>query len=445
MEETAGDIDLTEKDDDGYTALHHAVKIGNAPIVDKLVEFHSRFGVTVDSPDKLGLTPYLHARRLGYRDVAAILKEQGLASLGHGDNLFRSPREWSQIGKFERKKAIELNNLGKINVAKIMGKPSLVPLLENSPRLAIPSIVVPSYQPGNRDQNALARKPPHHLSSSLPSLSQMEPIEGKDKDRPMTATRGSNLLEHQPSGFENGRPGPPTVAFADKQQCDGGQQFSTHNGLGKTAISTNMGNASSTTINSDQGTGGILKVKFGSSSNSQITGTEHALVRQAPRTTFAQPVRPETNFGALTMLNQTTKGRIANHFHQSEFDKSKTSEYKGVMLGNLSNIMDILSQQQTKSFRKSVEVKKPETPPKVKKRSKVSTLAIIFGHDGRRRSGRNKKKSRSPATDKKGNKGKDKRDKSTYADKSKTKTNTKSPKSGAEQKNNLPVPTIRIN
>ena len=62
------------------------------------------------------------------------------------------------------------------------------------------------------------------------------------------------------------------------------------------------------------------------------------------------------------------------------------------MLGNLNSIMDILSQQQSKSFRKSVKYQRPETPKKKKTKSKVSSLAVIFGRD---KSGRRSKK-RSP-------------------------------------------------
>ena len=53
------------------------------------------------------------------RDVAEYLHSEGLASQGHGDMLFRTPREWSQIGKFERKKAIEIETQEAINFAKV--------------------------------------------------------------------------------------------------------------------------------------------------------------------------------------------------------------------------------------------------------------------------------------------------------------------------------------
>ena len=59
-----------------------------------------------------------------HRDVAEYLHTEGLASQGHGDRLFRTPREWSQIGKFERQKAIEIHTQEAINIAKV--KPALL-------------------------------------------------------------------------------------------------------------------------------------------------------------------------------------------------------------------------------------------------------------------------------------------------------------------------------
>ena len=63
------------------------------------------------------------------------------------------------------------------------------------------------------------------------------------------------------------------------------------------------------------------------------------------------------------------------------------------MLGNLNSIMDLLSQQQSKSFRQSVKYPRPETPKRRKSKNKVSSLAVIFGHS---KSGRRSGRKRSP-------------------------------------------------
>ena len=51
--------------------------------------------------------------------MAEYLHNEGLASQGHGDIQFRTPREWSQIGKFERQKAMVTYTQEAINMAKV--------------------------------------------------------------------------------------------------------------------------------------------------------------------------------------------------------------------------------------------------------------------------------------------------------------------------------------
>ncbi|RUS81074.1 hypothetical protein EGW08_011160 [Elysia chlorotica] len=464
LEETAGDINLSEKDGEGYTALHHAVKIGNLPIAQSLVDYHVRFGVSVDLPDKMGLTPYIHARRLGYRDVAAILREQGLASLGHGDNLFRSPREWSQIGKFERKKAIELSIHDQVNAAKVMGKLGLARLVGNSPRMAVPGIVVPSMVPEVRPRPPpdLARKT-HHISVSLPSLG--DAITEEETPRPSSAEKGNNKF-----GSEHGsyRPGPPKVAFESDSNKSSIYSYASTTNRGPItqrpvpAITANSSTqrpglgkinpaayASLESVHSVQG--GVLEYHGnlkGLNSPLRPLPNDNAGPYSTPqRTNFGAPVRSNSNLAALSLLEQSSfqRGRLANSFHQSHFDTSKASEYRH-MMGNISSFMDVLADQQTKSFRKSVQVKKPVTPPQPKKKkSKVSSLAIILGKErsGKRRGARTPK---SPKTARgKGDKdGKSKGKTSSSRDgKENSKLKTSETKGG--KANKLPVPSIQLN
>ncbi|XP_012943692.1 uncharacterized protein LOC101851370 [Aplysia californica] len=487
LEETAGDMNLQDKDSEGYSALHHAVRVGSRAIVDTLVDYHVRFGISVDQVDNLGLTPYLHARRLGYRDVASALKDKGLASVGHGDSLFRSPREWSQIGKFERKRAIELQTVEENNVAKILGKPQLV----TSPRWAVPGIVLPSYRPSVDGRRAMraGRKGPgiRHISVSLPSLAEACEANQNGEGRPLSAGRVGPDAESG-SGEGPDKPGPPTLAFAEDQATIGqGQNTSVHglsmtNGSGSKSSLKSSDHGSNQTrqfsthdpskIAGSQRTSGQPGYSHHGVPNSTLTlggpSNAHALaysfsgrgqglmkghpspgdnlMRQGAGVTFASPGRTEPNMAALTLLEQSSfsKGKTAQHFHHSQFDTSKEAEYKH-MLGNLSSIMDVLSQQQTKSFRKSVEVKKPETPPKIKKKNKVSSLAIIFGRGGRKSPKRGKHgKSPQSSASKHGGK-----NKGSTACKSSQSAKRKSGQAAGEKSmgkmNKLPVPTIKIN
>ncbi|GFN96372.1 ankyrin repeat domain-containing protein 50 [Plakobranchus ocellatus] len=468
LEETAGDIKLSEKDGDGFTALHHAVKIGSLPIVQNLVNYHVRFGITVDLPDKMGLTPYIHARRLGYRDVANILREQGQASIGHGDNFFRSPREWSMIGKFERKKAIELTINDQVNAAKIMGKLGLAHIVGNSPRMAVPGIVVPSLVPEIRPRPAnLGKKKINHISVSLPSLN--DAIDVEDTPRPNSTDKG---IEHE----SNFKPGLPRVAFENDSNKSSVYSYSSTTNHG--SISHRAMPASTAEISIHKPP--LAKINpglFKSTKSSQRLGciidsnskgsvfdlngnfqglnnpmkaflNDSIIAPSAPcGTNFVESTRSSSNLGALSLLEQSSfqKGRPANSFHQSHFDESKASEYKH-MMGNLNSIMDVLSQQQTKSFRQSVQVKKMVTPPKKKKKNKVSTLAIIFGQKrSAKRRGRKSPKSLKSSRQK-GEKDGNSKGKNSQASDGKLRTShhdTAEAKAG--KANKLPVPTIKIN
>lgn len=86
----------------------------------------------------------------------------------------------------------------------------------------------------------------------------------------------------------------------------------------------------------------------------------------------------------VTMSNKETI-----FFFLFKLDTSKADEYQHI-LGNLNHIMNILSQQQSTSFRQSVRYQRPETPKKKKPRNKVSSLAIILGRD--KKSLRNKQR-----------------------------------------------------
>ena len=471
LEETAGDIKLSETDGEGYTALHHAVKIGSLPIVQTLVDYHVKFGVTVDIPDKMGLTPYIHARRLGYRDVAGVLREQGLASLGHGDNLFRSPREWSQIGKFERKKAIELSINDQVNAAKVMGKLGLARLVGNSPRMAVPGIVVPSLIPENKPKPTagLGRKT-HHISVSLPSIG--DAIAEEDTPRPSSAERGhQGGSEHgSTAALSSHRPGPPRVAFESDSNKSSVYSYSSTTNRGSVTQRSGAANPAPSSVQRP-GLGKLNPSVYGSIESSHahtgvldyqgnLKGLNNPL-RPLPndiagsfsapqRTNFGVPVRTNSNLHALTLLEQSSfqrgAGRPANSFVQSHFDTSKASEYRH-MMGNLSSFMDVLAQQQTKSFRKSVEVKKPVTPPKPKKKkSKVSSLAIILGKDrsGKRRGGKSPKSPRN-SRNKSDKDGKSKNKVSSAREGKDNSSKHKTSESKGGKANKLPVPFIKIN
>ncbi|XP_064595155.1 uncharacterized protein LOC135461839 [Liolophura sinensis] len=135
LDEYAGEFDITEMDVDGTTALHHAVMTGSMDIVRMLIEVFDKFHVSVDIPNRLGLTPYMQARRLGHYEIAQVLKQDGRASPHRRDPVwFKTGSEWSQIGRKERQ-GERLEHLRKeIAWTKVLGR---APRLQRSYGLPI--------------------------------------------------------------------------------------------------------------------------------------------------------------------------------------------------------------------------------------------------------------------------------------------------------------------
>ena len=114
FESYMGEFDFHQRDKGGMTPLHLAACAGHADVVRNIVKEMVRYGMTVDVTDYLGLTPYLHAKRMGYDDIAAILVNDGKASAGKADEFsFKKAEEWREIGIQERSRHIMDTQLSK--------------------------------------------------------------------------------------------------------------------------------------------------------------------------------------------------------------------------------------------------------------------------------------------------------------------------------------------
>ena len=102
------DIDLNKSDINGQTALFHAVSSGNAATVKMLVNALQKYGLSVDIPDSSGVSPLMHANRLGYDICASILIHEGNAKVGLShNNSDKSSRveKWAITSLRERSRA----------------------------------------------------------------------------------------------------------------------------------------------------------------------------------------------------------------------------------------------------------------------------------------------------------------------------------------------------
>ncbi len=98
-----GEVDFHFADNDGAIYLHLAVSSGELATVQCVLDWMLRLQIAVDIPNRLGLTPYIMARRLGHTHIAELLRVHGEASpLKYDEVTFRSPREWSMVGRRER-------------------------------------------------------------------------------------------------------------------------------------------------------------------------------------------------------------------------------------------------------------------------------------------------------------------------------------------------------
>lgn len=127
LEVLNGDHDLTDKDTEGMTVLHHATQGGHVIIVRRLVGEFRRYRLSVDVYDNLGLTPYLHAKRLGYKEITDILLKDGRACPGQSDSFtFRSAEEWSDIGQSLKEKQFNQKRKSNFERAAILGSSRLL-------------------------------------------------------------------------------------------------------------------------------------------------------------------------------------------------------------------------------------------------------------------------------------------------------------------------------
>ena len=102
-----GEFDFHQRDNEGMTPLHLATCSGYPDVVKTLVKEMVRYGTSVDVTDHLGLTPYLHAKRMGYEDIAEILRDDGKASASKADDfMFKKADEWREIGLKERSRNV---------------------------------------------------------------------------------------------------------------------------------------------------------------------------------------------------------------------------------------------------------------------------------------------------------------------------------------------------
>jgi hypothetical protein len=291
-----GEFDFHEKDREGMTALHLATQAGRTEIVKTLVREMTKYGTSVDVPDNIGLTPYLHAKRLGFGLIADILKVEGGACEGQGDIYsFKKADEWRKIGIKERNEEVRMRRNTLYEHAAIAGSARM-------------------------------------------------------------------LMEFEGPGYEIITMPTPKVRKRPSQRSKSTGDFET--------IDTESSKA--------------VRIMSPKSQVYTPVGKHDKSPRMQSRMYMDSPDgSPRLDTMSLIQMREPRKGMAPKQFHSSQVDTNKANEYKHI-LGDLTTMMDYLSMQQSRSFRRSVP------PMKINREEsttgpKRSTLAILFGKNKRGR------------------------------------------------------------
>ncbi|XP_031553204.1 ankyrin-3-like [Actinia tenebrosa] len=103
------DFDLNASDEEGNTALFHAINAGDVHVVKQLVAMMLHYGIQIDVLNKKGETPLIYALKSKKREIADVLVRQGKASLEARDLEFqKSASEWRDELNPTKRKGLKL-------------------------------------------------------------------------------------------------------------------------------------------------------------------------------------------------------------------------------------------------------------------------------------------------------------------------------------------------
>ena len=315
------------------TALHHATIQGHIEIVRLLIDLINKYHLMVDMPDKQGLTPYIYAKRLGFYAISELLLDEGQCCPKQFDNvLHKSVDEWINIGIQEKKDFAKKQHREIVEQFKIRGKISSNMAQKDSVgilRLQLPAINFIKCDP-------------------LPSRGKII----KHKTNVQMTPRSSKQF-HDHSGHRN-----TNISYTSSDYYL--KANSIHEG-------------SSGKVRRDHHFGTRLDDGYLSQSRG-LTPLNHP---QLPNNCLQPDKSTDTAFTLLGM-QQSSDFTHMTQFFRSELDPNKVAGSSGV-IGEIHSILDLLSQQQSNSYRVTTTNQRPSVvPTKLGVKTKGSTLAVLF-------------------------------------------------------------------
>ncbi|XP_013382462.1 uncharacterized protein LOC106153176 [Lingula anatina] len=149
LQDTRGEINLHHGDRDGLTALHYSTMYGHEDCVKLVATTFNKYGLSLDIADNNGLTPYLHAKKLGFREIATFLFQQGASPYKCDTKNNMTAEQWAAIGLQERKKRAVQDRKKADDWIKIQGKNnSLFDVKHRKLSISLPEIQITS--PNNK-------------------------------------------------------------------------------------------------------------------------------------------------------------------------------------------------------------------------------------------------------------------------------------------------------
>ena len=117
-----GNLDFQQKDKSGHAALHYAAANGNAEIVQAMIDYMSKYHISVDIRDSDGFTPYILAQRLSHTDCADLLLEAGASPQQMDAKNLRSAHDWAWIGEREKSFAAHEMHTKRVGMYRLLGR-----------------------------------------------------------------------------------------------------------------------------------------------------------------------------------------------------------------------------------------------------------------------------------------------------------------------------------
>ena len=345
LKEGMSGLDLCKRDNRGLTGLHYVAMNGNKEICKILCHAIGKVGLSVDVANDDGFTPYILAKRLGHTDCVDILLNDGHASTYQFDTAeYKTADNWSFEGQRERSNVAKRLKAQKVIALKTLGR---MPQLHNAHFKPNNVKIIASKYEKNLVKSMYAGKVGRPWSA--PNSAERQEASYRERLRTdlktiyhaKALTKSKGMISHDPSVIfarEN------TLAIVNSDSK-------------RVHIKIHINNQDTGIISKEPKISGPLKPTFRfskslpnlSTKDSHIDLSESALgiIRQKPPVNTMSLRYPASNYGPKGKTHLESFQIQNNNVINKEPTQSNVTT-------NISNLMEIMSEQRTASFRGTI-------------------------------------------------------------------------------------------